>query len=114
MPKKAPKQVKAAKRAKPARLPPLSAIEQQIMAFVTNNVVFDNYDDCCSVEDMAKQFQRTPGRFTLTLNKLVDKGYLKIKGEVLPWVYPTVVALQHQNSNLSKADAKKILKKIGG
>ena len=98
--------------AKKKALPPLTANEQQILSFVSNSVAFDNYGDCCSVEDMAKQFKRTPGRFLVTLKKMADMGYLSIKGEALPWVYPTIAALLHQDPQLSEAKAKKILKKI--
>jgi hypothetical protein len=107
MPKKA-----APKKSAKTKLPTLTGIQHQVMTHVLNNVAFDNYGDCCSVDDIAEQFQRTPNRFLLTLRKLVEKGYLTIQGKTFPWVYPTVVTLQHQDPTLSEAQAKKILAKI--
>jgi hypothetical protein len=95
-------------------LPPLTALEQQVMAYVLNSVAFKNYADCCGAEDTAERFQRTPGRFLVTLRKMAEKGYITISGETMPWVYPTVEALRQQDKTLSKADAEKILRKIGG
>ena len=100
------------KTAKPKHLPPLSGVQRQVMAYVMNNVAFDNYGDCCSVDDVAKELKRSPGRFMPTLRKLVEKGYLTIQGETFPWVYPTIAALRHQDPTLSEAQAKKILARI--
>jgi hypothetical protein len=102
------------KRARPAALPPLQGIEQRVMAYVSSSVAFENYGDCCSVEDMAARFRRTPGRFLTLLRKLEAKGYVTIRGETLPWVYPTVAALRHQDETLSETRAKRILRRIGG
>jgi hypothetical protein len=63
---------------------------------------------------MAERSKRTPGRFMATVRKMADKGYITIQGETMPWVYPTIEALRQQDRTLSEADAKKILKKIGG
>lgn len=79
-----------------------------------NSVAFENYGDCCGVDDMAERFQRTPGRFMATLRKMADKGYITIRGETTLWVYPTIEALRQQDETLSEADATKILKRIGG
>jgi hypothetical protein len=99
---------------KPAELPLLTEIEQQVMAFLLNSVAFENYGDCCGAEDLAERFGRTPGRFMATLRKMTDKGYITLQGETMPWVYPTIEALRQQDKTLSDADAWKILKKIGG
>ena len=82
------------------------------MTYVINSVAFDNYGDCCSVDAVAEKLKRTAGRFMPTLRKLVEKGYLTIRGEAVPWVYPTAAALRHQNRKLSEAEAKKILARI--
>ncbi len=77
-------------------------------------MAFENYGDCCGAENLAERFGRTPGRFRATLQKMADKGYITIRGETMPWVYPTVEALRQQDATLSEAEAKKILKKISG
>src|SRR6266545_4979445 len=91
---------------KAPELPPLSRIQQRVMAYVPNSVAFGNYGDCCSVDDMAERFERTPGRFLLVLRRLEAKGYLTISGRTLQWVYPTVQALRPQDPRLSEEDAK--------
>src|SRR4051812_1133414 len=101
------------KSSKPAKLPPLTDIQQQVVTYVINSVAFDNYGDCCSVDTVAEKLKRTANRFMPTLRKLVEKGYLTIQGETLPWVYPTVAALRKQDPNLSEAEAEKILARIG-
>ena len=114
MQKKPATKTSVKKLSKPAKLPPLTGIQQHVMAYVMNSIVFENYGECCSTEGIAEHFKRTPGRFMPTLRKLVEKGYVTISGETFPWVYPTVEALRNQDKELSGAEAKKILKKIGG
>jgi hypothetical protein len=94
------------------KLPPLTDIQQQVMAYVMNSIAFQNYDDCCSVEEMAGHFKRSPGRFLPTLRKLAAKGYLTIEGDIFQRVYPTLDALRNQDKTLSEVEAKKILKKV--
>ncbi len=107
-----PKKAATKQSKKSATLPPLNGVQQEVMTYVMNSIAFENYADCCSVDDMAAKFKRTPGRFMTTLRKLVASGYLTIKGETFPWVFPTVAALRSQDKNLSEAEAKKILAKI--
>ena len=113
MPKKPATKTTARKPSKPAKLPPLTGIQQHVMVYVMNSIAFEIYGDCCSTEGIAEHFKKTPGRFMPTLRKLVEKGYVIISGETFPWVYPTVGALLNQDKELSEAEAKKILKKIG-
>jgi hypothetical protein len=110
MAKKVPK--KAHKSGRQRELPPLTDVQQQVMAYVMNSITFESYDECCSVEAVAEHLGRTPGRSMPTLRKLVDKGYLTIDGEIFPWVLPTVEALRKQDPALSDEEARKILKRI--
>jgi DNA-binding transcriptional regulator YhcF (GntR family) len=102
------------KGAKARKLPALTDIQRQVVAYVLNNVAFKNYDDCCSVEDMVAQLNRTPRGLMSTLRKLEEKGYVTIKGTAVEWVYPTVEALRQQDKTLSEQEAKAILKRIDG
>jgi hypothetical protein len=99
----------AKKSARQKRLPPLTGVRQQVVSHVLNNLVFDNYGDCCSVDAIAKSLQRTPGGMKRTLSDLVEGGYLTMRGETLPWVYPTATALRHQDPSLSEVEAEKIV-----
>ena len=109
---KKPSSESSHKSSKPVKLLPLTAVQQQVMAHVMNSIAFGKYDTCCSVEEMAEHFSRTPSRFMPTLRKLVEKRYLTIRGEALPWVYPTVAAIRKQDKQLSDSDARKILARI--
>ncbi len=83
------------------------------MAYVMSGIASGKYDECSSAEEMAEHFNSSPRRFMPTLRKLVEKGYLTIRSEAVPWTYPTVAAIRQQDRQLSDADAKKILTRIG-
>ena len=112
MPKK-PSTEKPHKASKPTKLPPLTAVQQQVINFVMSGIATGNYDECCPVEEMAEHFGRSPSRFMPTMRKLVEKGYLTIRGKTVPGVYPTVAAIRQQDKQLSDTDARKILARIG-
>jgi len=95
-------------------LPALSGLQQQIVAHLLNRVAFQDYGDCCSVDDLAAQFGRTPGRFLPVLRRLVDKGYVTLSGKTVQWVYPTAEALRQQDPTLSVQEAEKMVRKISG
>lgn len=101
-------------RKKPGKLPPLTAIQDQVMGHIMNSIAFENYGDCCSAESIAQIVGRTPQGMARMLKKLEEMGYVTIEGETYPWVYPTVAALRHQDKQLSKAQADNILKRIKG
>ena len=83
------------------------------MTYVMNGIASGKYKDCSSVKEMAEHFKSSPRRFTPTLRKLVEKGYLTIQGDSDASVYPTVAVIRRQDKELSDADAKKILTRIG-
>src|SRR5688572_27051031 len=94
------------------RLPPLSPRGQQIVSLVLNAVAFGTHADLGNVDSLAEKLNTTPGRLRPTLRKLVDQGYLTVKGKVNEQVYPTVAALQRQNPKLSEQEAKAILRRL--
>jgi hypothetical protein len=94
------------------RLPPLSAAEAAVLSHILNSIAFQNYGECCSVDEIAKSLDRTPGRLTTTLKRLADKGYLTVEGRVFPTVYPTEAALRKQDPSLSETAAQKLLRKL--
>jgi hypothetical protein len=106
----------AAKKSSPRakRLPPLTEIQQQVMAYVLTSIALQHYDECCSVDRIAAELERHSDRFMPTLRKLEAKGYVTIEGETYPLIYPTVEALRQQDRRLTKAQARGIVKKLKG
>src|SRR5688572_17289657 len=96
------------------RLPPLTEIQQQVMAYVLTSIALEHYGDCCSVDRISEEFHRDAGRFMPTLRKLEAKGYVQIEGETYPLIYPTVEALRQQDRRLTEAKARAIVKKLKG
>ncbi|HJT35370.1 MAG TPA: hypothetical protein VJ783_25315 [Pirellulales bacterium] len=76
-----------------------------------NSIAFENYDDCCAVDDLAARFGKTSGRLQPAVRKLVEQGYVTVEGDIFPVVYPTVAALRQQDPKLSVSEAKAILAK---
>jgi hypothetical protein len=109
---KKPGKPTTAKQRSPKRLQRLTAAESAILTHILNSIAFENYGDCCSVEEIAKALDRSAGRMSTTLNHLVDKGYLTIEGRIYPTAYPTAAALRKQDRNLSERDAEKVLRKL--
>ena len=100
------------KASTPSKLPPITAVQQQVMAYLMNGIACGKYDECSSAEEMAEHFNSSPRRFMPTLRKLVEKGYLTIRGESMLSVYPTVAVIRRQDKQMSDADARKILARI--
>jgi hypothetical protein len=101
-----------AKPKSPRKLPRPTAAEAAVLSHILNSIAFEDYGDCCSVDEIAKSLDRTPGRLTTTLKRLADKGYLTIEGRVFPTAYPTEAALRKQDPSLSEAAAQKLLRKL--
>ena len=95
--------------ARPKKLGPLTGIARELFTHVLNSIAFERYGDCCSVDDLADRFGRTPGRLKPAIRKLVEQGYVTVEGDTYPMIYPTVAALRHQDPKLSKAEAQRIL-----
>jgi hypothetical protein len=81
------------------------------MAYLLNNVAFENYD-CCSVTETAARLRRTARGLRTTLAKLERKGYVTIQGTAKERVIPTAKALRQQDETLSEEEAKRILKRM--
>jgi hypothetical protein len=95
-----------------AKLPRLTPRGQRIISLVLNAVAFGTHADIGNVDSLAEKLGTSPGRLRRTLRKLVDQGYLTIKGKVAENDYPTMVALRWQNPKLSERDAKAILRRL--
>ena len=93
-------------------LPPLTPIQGQVMAYVMTSIALEDYENCCTADRIAEELQRTPERFMPTLRRLEEKGYVRIKGETFPLVYPTIEALRQQDRRLSDAEARQILSRL--
>ena len=104
-----PRQAGKKSLAKPKKLGPLTGIARDLFTHVLNSIAFERYGDCCSVDDLADRFGKTPGRLKPAIRKLLEQGYVTVEGEIYPVIYPTVAALRHQDPKLSKAEAQRIL-----
>jgi hypothetical protein len=60
------------RKAKPANLPPLTDVQQQVMSSLFTSIALQQHEARLSVEGLAEQFGRTPSRFLPTLRKLAD------------------------------------------
>jgi DNA-binding IclR family transcriptional regulator len=94
------------------RLPILTRRGEQIMSLLINSVAFDTHGDIGNVDSLAEKLGTTAGRLRPILHKLVDLGYVTIKGTVNENIYPTVAALRWQNPKLSDREAKAILRRL--
>jgi hypothetical protein len=77
-----------------------------------NSIAFEQYRDCCAVDDLAAKYGTTPGRLQPAIRKLVKQGYVTMEGKTYPLLYSTVAALRHQDPTLSKAKAERRLAKV--
>ncbi len=82
------------------------------MSLVLNAVAFGTHADLGNADSLAEKLGTTPGRLRPMLRKLVEQGYITLEGKVAENVYPTVAALQWQDSKLSERDAKAILRRL--
>jgi DNA-binding Lrp family transcriptional regulator len=99
------------KSAKKKRLPKLTPLESQIVTYLVNNLAIGDYDRCCSTEDIAKALGKSEGRLKKVIEKLVEQGYLKLEGGILETAYPTVAAVQWQDSSVSADKARELIRK---
>lgn len=91
------------------KLGPLTGIAKELFTHALNSIAFEQYRDCCAVDDLAVKFGKTPGRLKPAIRKLVEQGYVTVEGKTFPILYPTIAALRHQDPKLSKAEAERIL-----
>ena len=82
---------------------------QDIVMRLTNSIALQD-QDCCTVEDFAKEFATTPGRLKATFQKLEGAGLITIAGDVSELVVPTTKLLRHQDHRLSEAQAAKLIR----
>lgn len=80
---------------------------QDIVMRLTNSIALQN-EDCCTIEDFAKEFHTTPGRLKTILTRLKEAGLITIAGDVSELVVPTVKLLRHQDHRLSEDQAAKL------
>lgn len=99
----------AKRRRTQKKLGPLTGIARELFTHVLNAIAFEQYRDCCAVDDLAVKFGKTPGRLQPAIRKLVEQNYVTVEGKTFPILYPTVAALRHQNPKLSNAEAERIL-----
>jgi DNA-binding MarR family transcriptional regulator len=81
---------------------------QDIVMRLTNSIALHD-ENCCTVDDLAEEFQTTPGRLKTTLKRLEEAGLITIEGEVTELVVPTVKLLRHQDYRLSEKQAQKLV-----
>lgn len=103
------KRVKAT--AQPAKLPALSGVAKELFTRVLNSIAFEQYGNCCAVDDLAEKLGKPSGRLRPAIRKLVEQGYVTVEGDIYPIVYPTAAALRHQSPKLSLQAAEAILAK---
>ncbi len=98
---------------KSKKLPPLKGIERTLLDYVINNAALGGYSGgCCGVDDLAIKLRRNPRRFRSTINGLVEQGYLSLGRGDNETVYPTAVALMHQSTTMTEAEAKRLVAKV--
>jgi hypothetical protein len=94
------------------KLPALTPRGRQIMSLVLNTVAFGTHANVGNVDLLAEQLKTTPGRLWPMLRKLIDQGYLNIRGKIGENVLPTVAALRWQDPKLTEREAKAILRRL--
>lgn len=97
---------------RPDELPALTGIAKELFTHVLNSIAFEQYGNCCAVDDLAKKLGKPSGRLQPAIRKLVEQGYVVVEGEIYPVIYPTVAALRHQNPKLSPPEAEAIVAKV--
>jgi DNA-binding transcriptional ArsR family regulator len=102
----------AARHKSPRSLPPLTGMARDLYLQVLNKIAFEDYGECCLIENLAERFGKTPGRLQPAIRKLVEQGYVTVEGETYPVIYPTIAALRKQDQRLSEEDARKLLAKV--
>ena len=83
-----------------------------MIAYLLNSIAFEHYGDCCDLERLAEEFNRTPGRLKPTLRRLADAGYIEIVSGTSDVIYPTRRLLVEQDPQLTDKEAEQILTKI--
>ena len=95
----------------PARPP--SDLGRQVLAYLSNNIAFRTYGDCCDLERLAEAFGRSPRGIKSVLRKLTEDGYVEIEqGAALDFVYPTAKGLREMNPSLTESEARQIVKRV--
>jgi hypothetical protein len=105
---------KSPKQARPKRLvtlPALTGLARDLFTHVLNGIAFEQYGNCCAVDDLAKKLGKPPGRLQPAIRKLVEQGYVTVEGNIYPIIYPTTAALRQQNPKLGQDEAETILAK---
>ncbi len=105
---------KKAAKAATTRLPITTPLGSQIVTYLTNNLVIGDYDRCCAVEDIARHLGKTEGRVKKLIELLVEQGYLQLDRGVLETAYPTVAAIRKQDSSVTPAKARELLRRAKG
>jgi hypothetical protein len=101
-----PKDRRRPGRGKRRELPPLTPRAKEIVNHVINTVALGNHDNDGEMGAIAQRLEMTPARLQTMLGRLVEQGYLTMKGD---FVYPTVAALLWQNPDLPEAEARRVL-----
>src|SRR4051812_7969163 len=104
--------VKPKRRSRPVPLGALGPRASQIVSHVLNSVAFKNYAECCSLDDLAAQYNTTEGQLRTSLKKAIDTGLLVVEGKIYPTVYPTTKLLRQQDHTLSEQQAAKLVRRI--
>lgn len=99
-------------RSASAKLPALKGRSAQIVTHLLNAIAFNEFDAKASVEALAEELDTTPGRLAPTLRRLEQAGYVIVEGELLPYVYPTVAMLRHQDPRMSPNQAEQLVERL--
>jgi DNA-binding IclR family transcriptional regulator len=94
-----------------AKLGSLTRRGHEMLAYVFSSIAFKSHDQNCDLESLAERHGMKPGTLRRTLAKMTDAGYVTVEGGA-EYVYPTVVALQHQEPDLSVTAARALLQRI--
>ncbi len=82
------------------------------MTILLNAIAFDEFNAKASVEELAEELDTMPGRLAPTLRRLEQAGYVTVEGELLPYVYPTVAMLRHQDPKMSADQAEQLIGRL--
>jgi hypothetical protein len=82
---------------------------EEIVMRLTNSIALHDAD-CCTVDDFATEFETTPARLKMTLDRLAAVGLIKLSGEETQLVLPTVKLLRHQDRHLSENKARELIR----
>jgi hypothetical protein len=96
----------------PSELGQLTGRSRELASHMLTSIALENYDECCSLEELARLFKTTPARLKPAIRKLEQAGLVTLAGDIFPTAYPTTKLLRQQDPRLSERQAAAILKRV--